>query len=80
MSTSLVANAKKPGSQALTKREEKVTSPKYLFASAAQLLKICHDENMTIAQVIWENELAFRSPGEIKRGLMGREWSILSIP
>jgi hypothetical protein len=51
-------------------------TPKYLFASAAQLLDICQKEDLTIAQVIWENELAFRSPVEIKRGLMKREsWS-----
>jgi hypothetical protein len=30
-------------------------------------------QDMTIAQVIWENELAFRSADEIRAGLLGRE-------
>ena len=44
--------------------------PPYLFATSAQLLDICRDQNLTIAQVIWENELAFRPASAIRKGLL----------
>jgi hypothetical protein len=44
--------------------------PKYLFSTAGELNKICEETDLTIAQVVWENELAFRSSKEIKRSLM----------
>jgi hypothetical protein len=34
------------------------------------LNKICEETDLTIAQVVWENELAFRSSKEIKKSLM----------
>ena len=39
--------------------------PKYLFSTAGELNKICEETDLTIAQVVWENELAFRSSKEI---------------
>jgi hypothetical protein len=48
--------------------------PPYLFATAAELHRICVEKNMTIAQVVWENELAFRSASEIRAGLMNRKF------
>lgn len=56
---------------------EKTGQPRFLFATAEELHRICHEQNMTIAQVVWENELAFRSEAEIREGLMAREWSLL---
>jgi hypothetical protein len=47
--------------------------PPYLFATASELHKICVEQDLTIAQVVWENELAFRSADEIREGLMNRE-------
>jgi hypothetical protein len=47
--------------------------PRFLFATAEELHRICVQQDMTIAQVIWENELAFRSADEIRAGLLGRE-------
>ena len=44
--------------------------PKYLFSTAGELNKICEETDLTIAQVVWENERAFRSSKEIKRSLM----------
>lgn len=54
------------------KKEEK--RPPYLFASAEELYALCEKHNLTIAQVVWENELAFRSVEQIERGLMHREF------
>lgn len=47
--------------------------PRYLFTTAEELNKICEEMDLTIAQVVWENELAFRSSKEIKRSLMESE-------
>jgi hypothetical protein len=44
--------------------------PNYLFTTAGELNQICEETDLTIAQVVWENELAFRSSTEIKRSLM----------
>jgi hypothetical protein len=44
--------------------------PPYLFATAQSLLDICKKHDLTIAQVVWENELAFRSEAEIRKGLL----------
>ncbi|BEJ16940.1 hypothetical protein CspHIS471_0603410 [Cutaneotrichosporon sp. HIS471] len=44
--------------------------PKYLFATAEELHNICIEHNMTIAQVMWENERAFRNEADIEAGLL----------
>jgi hypothetical protein len=44
--------------------------PKYLFGTADELLRICREGNMTIGQVVWENERAFRGEEEIRKGLL----------
>ncbi|ORY23367.1 serine dehydratase alpha chain-domain-containing protein [Naematelia encephala] len=44
--------------------------PPHLFSTASELLEICRTHNLTIAQVIWENELAFRPTAEIQAGLI----------
>lgn len=46
--------------------------PPYLFATASELLRICQQQDLTIGQVVWENELAFRSPSAIRSGLLNR--------
>ncbi|RSH92037.1 hypothetical protein EHS25_009408 [Saitozyma podzolica] len=50
--------------------------PPYLFATASELHKICVEQDLTIAQVVWENELAFRSADEIREGLMNL-WGVM---
>ncbi|KAL7419223.1 hypothetical protein Q5752_006060 [Cryptotrichosporon argae] len=50
--------------------------PKYLFATAEELLDICRRENLTIAQVVWENEAAFRTDAQIRAGLL-HLWSVM---
>lgn len=44
--------------------------PPFLFATADELHRICAEQDLTIAQVVWENELAFRSAEEIRAGLL----------
>ncbi len=46
--------------------------PPYLFSAASELLRICQTQDLTIGQVVWENELAFRSPTEIRSELLDR--------
>lgn len=57
-----------PGTEAALSHQ-----PKYLFATAEELHNICVEHNMTIAQVMWENERAFRTEEEIEAGLLHRE-------
>jgi hypothetical protein len=54
--------------------------PKYLFSTAGELNKICEETDLTIAQVVWENELAFRSSKEIKRSLMESKFIYPEFP
>ncbi|KAK1925700.1 serine dehydratase alpha chain-domain-containing protein [Papiliotrema laurentii] len=44
-------------------------TPPYLFSTASSLIEYCRSHNLTIAQVVWENELAFRTEDEIREGL-----------
>lgn len=50
--------------------------PRLLFASAEELYAICKEHNLTIAQVVWENERAFRSDSEIAAGLL-QLWEVM---
>jgi L-serine deaminase len=50
--------------------------PPYLFATAEELYTICKEHNLTIAQVVWENERAFRTDAEIEAGLT-RLWDVM---
>jgi hypothetical protein len=53
--------------------------PKYLFSTAGELNAICEENDLTIAQVVWENELAFRTSTEIKRSLMESKPSSVDV-
>lgn len=46
------------------------TQPPYLFDTARSLYQLCVSENLSIAQLVWENELAFRSASEVRAGLL----------
>jgi len=41
------------------------------IASGADLLRHCHEHGLTVAEVVWRNELTWRSAEEIRRGLSG---------
>jgi L-serine dehydratase len=50
-------------------KEDEIKVP-YPFDTADQLLEQCTKANMTIAELVMENEKAWRSPLEIKNGLL----------
>lgn len=51
-------------------KTSEIGQPPYLFSKASELLKLCATHNLSIAQLVWENELAFRSGDEIRAGLL----------
>ncbi|GAA6015043.1 hypothetical protein JCM11491_001638 [Sporobolomyces phaffii] len=50
--------------------------PPYLFRNANGLLNMTRQHNLTIAQLVWENERAFRSDQEIHETLL-RIWNVM---
>jgi hypothetical protein len=63
----------KPGDASVDCAHATRARPPYLFATAEELFDICEKHNLTIAQVVWENERTFRSDEEIEEGLLHRE-------
>ncbi|CAG8459592.1 952_t:CDS:2 [Acaulospora morrowiae] len=53
-----------------SKQDEAVTFAALPFRNASELLQVCNRESMTIAQVVYRNELHWRSESEIRRKLM----------
>ncbi|KAF9936911.1 hypothetical protein BGZ67_001876 [Mortierella alpina] len=49
-----------------TRRNQDLATAALPFSNATELLELCNRENMTIAQVVYENELRWRSAEEIK--------------
>ncbi|KAF9933228.1 hypothetical protein FBU30_006169 [Linnemannia zychae] len=49
-----------------TRRNQDLATAALPFSNATELLQLCERENMTIAQVVYENELRWRSPEEIR--------------
>ncbi|KAM0787832.1 hypothetical protein ACM66B_003886 [Microbotryomycetes sp. NB124-2] len=53
-----------------------VKPPPFLFRDAQGLLKLTRQQNMTIAQLVWENELSFKTSEQVSEGLL-RIWSVM---
>ncbi|KAI8983520.1 L-serine ammonia-lyase [Pilobolus umbonatus] len=53
-----------------TRREQDLAVVSLPFRNAEELLAVCKRENMTIAQVVFENELKWHTPEEIKHKLL----------
>jgi len=70
----------KPGDSSIDRKHADRARPPYLFATAEELFEICEKHNLTIAQVVWENERAFRSDAEIEEGLLHRKSSAYPPP
>ena len=51
----------------LVEQEQNVISSAFPFSNAERLLQICKRENMSIAQMVYQNELQWRSKEEIKK-------------
>ncbi|KAG0170257.1 hypothetical protein DFQ28_002210 [Apophysomyces sp. BC1034] len=58
------------------RREQDVAVVALPFKNADELLQVCRRENMTIAQVVYENELKWSNPDEIRRKLL-RIWNTM---
>ncbi len=60
--------------------ESKIVADKtplpYEFTNGAQLLKHCHDNGMSISQVMLENEKVWRSEEEVRAGLLNI-WNVM---
>lgn len=63
--------------------EEELTSPLtterdalHNFTSGSELLEICRDKNISIAELMWQNELVWRSKSEITEALLGI-WKVM---
>ena len=59
----------------IKKTDEKILP--YNFSSAKELLKLCKENNLTIAQVIYENEKAYRDEKETKNSLLAI-WQVMN--
>jgi hypothetical protein len=67
-----------PGSADMTEEAEapvaesqKWALPPYPYANGKELLQLCHDNNLTIAQIVWENEKHYLTDEEIRKKLLG---------
>ncbi|KAI9499705.1 L-serine ammonia-lyase [Zychaea mexicana] len=58
------------------RRQQDVAVVSLPFSNAEELLKVCKRENMTIAQVVYENELRWHTHDEIKNKLL-RIWDTM---
>ena len=58
------------------RRQQDIAVVSLPFSNAEELLKVCKRENMTIAQVVYENELRWSTHDEIKAKLL-RIWDTM---
>ncbi|MEX3610714.1 L-serine ammonia-lyase [Rothia sp. LK2588] len=58
------------------KRGESSVQVPYEFSSAEELLKLCNDNNLTLPELAWANELALHSEDEIKEHLR-KVWKVM---
>ncbi|OZJ04358.1 hypothetical protein BZG36_02392 [Bifiguratus adelaidae] len=60
----------------VARREQDAAIATLPFRNAEELLQVCQRENMTIAQVVFENELRWRSSEEIREKVLGI-WKVM---
>lgn len=58
------------------RRQQDVAVVSLPFRNAEELLQVCRRENMTIAQVVFENELKWSTPDEVRNKLL-RIWNTM---
>jgi L-serine dehydratase len=46
------------------------------FTNAQDLLELCEDHNLSIAQVVFKNELRWKSAQEVRHGLL-KIWKVM---
>lgn len=52
------------------KATEDANPPPYPFSTASELLKLCEDNKLTIAELMFQNELTWRNTEEIHQGIL----------
>ena len=65
-----------PDDDRLPAEQEHSITPAIPFTNADDLLQLCEAENLTIAQIVYKNELQWRSSQEIKSRLLGI-WEVM---
>lgn len=50
--------------------------PPYLFSNASGLLSMTRQQNLTIAQLVWQNERSYMTSEEVSEGLL-KIWSVM---
>lgn len=55
---------------------DSLPQPPYLFTNAQGLLNMTRQQNLTIAQLVWQNERSYMSSEQISEGLL-RLWSVM---
>lgn len=58
------------------RKEQDIAVISLPFRNAEELIAVCKRENMTIAQVVYENELKWSTPAEIREKLL-RIWNTM---
>jgi len=66
MTATTTHTATKPAPVPQSRKQQDLAPAALPFTNAKELLALCHRENMTIAQVVYENELRWRSAAEIR--------------
>ncbi|CAO3646152.1 unnamed protein product [Cunninghamella echinulata] len=61
---------------AAERKEQDIAVVSLPFRNAEELINVCKRENMTIAQVVYENELKWSTPAEIREKLL-RIWNTM---
>lgn len=52
------------------RRERQPYNVPYDYSSCEQLMKLCAENNLSIAELVWENEKALRSEEEVRNGVL----------
>lgn len=60
-----------PEPEVPSKADQKWALPPHPYANGQQLRQLCEEHNLTIAQIVWENERHYLSDDEIRKKLLG---------
>ncbi|KAK6077095.1 l-serine dehydratase [Seiridium cupressi] len=71
-----LVNSKAPGDLAASSTSEEQQQPRYPFRDANSLLALCHRHNLTIAQLVYENE---KSHGYTDEEILEKIWRIWEV-
>ncbi|KAL8276426.1 hypothetical protein RQP46_011178 [Phenoliferia psychrophenolica] len=75
-SKALAAPGEEPTEKPKEKKTDKMKQPPYLFRNAQGLLMMTQQHNLTIAQLVWNNERSYMSSQEISDSLL-KIWGVM---